>query len=484
MLNAVAIRSIWKNAFLPVLDFTNLMIGALLAYLIRYNFFDYRFQGIKQIYGWQYLQVSILMSFLGIVVFSFLGLYSFSNKPRFIQSGINILGGIFFVMMGLISFLYFSEFSRPAFSQSVAVSRFVVGIVGFTAFICVLLGRFIFVCFERFLYKAGIGTFQVIIVGENLPSINANLQKRPEISKIHYYPNLLNNNLVEIASLAGKKVVAEIYLISPEKYSQSEMELSTIAEKTNTRFIFSTLGLEYFDAYKLQPIQIGNIFYFEMIHTAISGWQIVLKRLFDLVLSVVFVLIFSPIYLLIAILIKLDSKGPIFYASERVNTDGSIFKMYKFRRLKWEYCTNESDPNGKIALEFEQNLIKSQGEIADRGALYKIKNDERVTTMGKFLEKTSLDELPQFFNVIIGNLSLVGPRAHQPREVKKYSPHHYKVLNIKPGITGLAQTKGRSDLHFEDEVKWDTYYVHNWSFFLDIQILIKTPIVLITGHKR
>ena len=141
-------------------------------------------------------------------------------------------------------------------------------------------------------------------------------------------------------------------------------------------------------------------------------------------------------------------------------------------------CTSELDPKAKKALEYEQELIKKGGKAADRGALYKIKDDPRMTQVGKFLEQTSLDELPQFFNVIIGNLSLVGPRAHQPREVKKYTKSQYKVLNIKPGITGFAQINGRSDLSFDQEVEYDTWYVENWNFWLDIIILIKTPLII------
>ncbi|NJL97059.1 sugar transferase [Candidatus Gracilibacteria bacterium] len=116
--------------------------------------------------------------------------------------------------------------------------------------------------------------------------------------------------------------------------------------------------------------------------------------------------------------------------------------------------------------------------------MYKLADDPRMTRVGKFLEKTSLDELPQFFNVMKGDMSIVGPRPHQPREVKKYRDEHFKVLNIKPGITGMAQVNGRSDLTFEKEVFYDKYYVEHWSFWLDLWIIVKTPFVILFKRQK
>ena len=134
-------------------------------------------------------------------------------------------------------------------------------------------------------------------------------------------------------------------------------------------------------------------------------------------------------------------------------------------------------------LEYEKKLIAQKSKR--QGPLYKILNDPRRTKVGRFMEKTSLDELPQLFKVVIGNMSLVGPRPHQAREVAKYAGYQKHVLDIKPGLTGLAQISGRSDLSFEDEVKLDTYYIENWSLKLDLWIMLKTPFVVLTKkHKN
>ena len=156
--------------------------------------------------------------------------------------------------------------------------------------------------------------------------------------------------------------------------------------------------------------------------------------------------------------------------------DGKLFPVYKFRYMKKELCTDPHTEEGKKALEYENKLI-AENSIR-KGPLYKIKNDPRKTRVGAFIEKYSIDELPQLFNVLQGDMSLVGPRPHQKREIEKYNEYHRRLLTIKPGITGMAQISGRSDLQFEDEYKLDVFYIENWSLLLDIQICLKTVLVL------
>ena len=134
-----------------------------------------------------------------------------------------------------------------------------------------------------------------------------------------------------------------------------------------------------------------------------------------------------------------------------------------------------------IEVDFEKKLITEQN--TKTGPVYKIGQDPRITAVGKFIRRWSIDELPQFFNVFIGNMSMVGPRPHQPREVEQYQRHHKKVLAIKPGISGVAQISGRSDLTFEEEVKLDTYYIENWSLLFDIGIILRTPLAILRQRK-
>ncbi len=165
------------------------------------------------------------------------------------------------------------------------------------------------------------------------------------------------------------------------------------------------------------------------------------------------------------------------YQNERVGPRG-IFETFKFRTMYVEYSTGPRY-GGKTAEALEEKLIRQKN--IKRGPVYKIPDDPRVTPLGKFLRRTSLDEIPQFLNVLRGEMSVVGPRPHQPREVAKYKRGHRKLLLVKPGITGMAQVSGRSDLGFEEEANLDIYYIENWSLWLDLAIIFKTIGVVFRG---
>ncbi len=188
------------------------------------------------------------------------------------------------------------------------------------------------------------------------------------------------------------------------------------------------------------------------------------KRLFDLMVSSLLLVLGLPFFVLLAVLVKLDSPGPVFYHSKRYGRRGKIFHMYKFRSM----VANADDL---------LSHLKEQNE-AD-GPIFKIKKDPRVTAFGVFLRKYSLDELPQIINVVKGDMSLVGPRPLPIDQIEKEDLQQLKRLEIRPGITGLWQIRGRSDLSFVRLVKWDVWYINNWSFALDFYILVQTlPVVL------
>jgi lipopolysaccharide/colanic/teichoic acid biosynthesis glycosyltransferase len=221
----------------------------------------------------------------------------------------------------------------------------------------------------------------------------------------------------------------------------------------------------------------------EIKNTSLDGWGKILKRIFDIVGAIVGIIIFGIPMLLATIAVWLDSGFPIIFKNERVGHKGG-FDLYKFRYMKNKYCHGKqySEEHNKKALRFLEKLIEKQS--IKKGPLYKIKNDPRKTKVGTFLEKYSVDELPQFFNVLKGEMSLVGPRPHQPLEVEKYQDYAKRVLTIKPGITGMAQVSGRSDLSFEDEVRLDIFYIENWSMWGDIVIILKTIPALLWSRKN
>ena len=207
----------------------------------------------------------------------------------------------------------------------------------------------------------------------------------------------------------------------------------------------------------------------ELKRTPLEGWNKVIKRMVDFIGAIFGIILFSPVFILSAILIKLDSRGPVIVRLKRISL-GREFYLYKFRSMV------------ENAHEIKSQLLK-YNEREGAGPLFKMKNDPRITRVGGYLRKFRMDELPQFFNVLKGDMSMVGPRPHEPEEIAKYQKHHKKLLTIKAGITGMAQVSGSSDLPFEDEVKLDTYYIENWSLFLDFKILLKTVFILFTDRS-
>ena len=188
-----------------------------------------------------------------------------------------------------------------------------------------------------------------------------------------------------------------------------------------------------------------------------------LKKFFDLLFSLLFLIFSFPLFLIISLLIKLSSRGPIFFLQERIGKNNIPFKCIKFRTMY-----PEAKDIMKNILMKDKNLKKEFEET------YKLKNDPRITVIGKLLRKTSLDELPQFINVLKGEMSIIGPRPIVKDEKKKYGKNLKKVLSIKPGITGLWQVSGRNNLTYKKRIMLDLNYVRNYNLLLDIRILIRT----------
>ncbi|TFE22636.1 sugar transferase [Cohnella luojiensis] len=194
--------------------------------------------------------------------------------------------------------------------------------------------------------------------------------------------------------------------------------------------------------------------------TSDQRMYIIVKRIVDILISAGGILLYLPVFIVIAILIKLeDTKGTIFFKQVRVGKNGKPFNIYKIRSM----VPNAEELLPELA---EKNEVK--------GAMFKIKDDPRVTRLGKFIRKTSIDEFPQLWNVLKGDMSLVGPRPSLPREVEQYSLYDSQRLVVTPGCTGLWQVSGRNELHFKDMVELDLYYIQRRNLFFDIKLILKT----------
>ncbi|CAI2649684.1 sugar transferase [Apilactobacillus kunkeei] len=199
-----------------------------------------------------------------------------------------------------------------------------------------------------------------------------------------------------------------------------------------------------------------------------SNFYLTVKRLFDIAASLFALLITLPLTLVVSLCIYLDDRGPIFYTQERIGKDGQPFRIYKFRSM----CQNADDKKKELT---EQNEVK--------GAMFKMSNDPRVTRVGCFIRRHSIDELPQLINVLLGSMTVVGPRPPLPEEVDQYSQRDKERLKVKPGCTGLWQVSGRNSLDFDEMVELDIDYIEHASLLLDMKICFKTVWIMIYPNE-
>lgn len=229
---------------------------------------------------------------------------------------------------------------------------------------------------------------------------------------------------------------------------------------------------------KTEVDQIGALPMIKLFREPLSDFARGTKRVSDLLVASMALVLLFPLWLLIALLIKIDSRGPIFYRQERVGMDGRIFLVYKFRTMR-------TDADSEIHREYQKKFIAGHAEanVGDvNKPAYKLRDDPRITRVGRWLRRFSLDEAPQLFNVLRGDMSVVGPRPPIPYEVEAYELWHRKRLDMKPGVTGLWQVSGRNRLSFEEMVKLDLFYIENWSLLFDLKIILRTVLVLIRGE--
>ena len=205
----------------------------------------------------------------------------------------------------------------------------------------------------------------------------------------------------------------------------------------------------------------------------------VVKRAIDVVSSALLLIVLAPVFGIIALAIKLTSKGPVLFKQDRLGRFGAGFKILKFRTM---YTNNDPKTHRDFVQQFIAGKTEKENEGQAEATVYKLTNDPRVTPVGRFLRKTSLDEFPQFWNVLCGEMSLVGPRPPVPYEFEIYDYwHRRRVLEVKPGVTGLWQVSGRSRTCFDDMVRLDLQYSQSWSLWLDVKILLATPRAVLTG---
>ncbi len=268
----------------------------------------------------------------------------------------------------------------------------------------------------------------------------------------------------ELEDIIRNKEVDQIYFM--QKSNESISEIQEYIDICMEMGVTVKVVIDSGDSYFMQKTNsfVSSIGTYPVVtyHTiTLNNYEQMMKRAMDIIISIVAIIIASPIMLITAIAVKLDSPGPVIFAQKRVGQNGRTFKLYKFRSMY-------------IDAEERKKDLLAQNEIQG-GVMFKMKNDPRVTKVGKFIRKTSIDELPQLFNVLKGSMSLVGTRPPTLDEVAKYKKGQWRRISIKPGITGMWQVSGRSNIDdFDKIVELDLQYIDNWTIWMDIKILFKT----------
>lgn len=465
------------NAVQVPIDFLMIFLAAVSAYSIRHIPEVYKALELKpKLYNYpfeSYMKIVLMVAPFFILIYALEGLYDIRATRKFWQEAMKVF---FATTIGLFIIIVAIFLKREWFS-----SRFIILAAWLIAVAYVVVARYLIQLIQKWLLRSrGIGVHKLLLVGRNkkIDTIFKIIKQRQNLG-YRVVEQIDSPHLKAIKQIKEEEGIDEIILCEPSVTDDEQEKLIDYCAINNItyKYIPTTLQTSRFDVGVLngEPL-------IEVKHTPLEGWGNIGKSFFDIIFSVCGIILTSPIMLITAFAIKLDSRGPVIYKNERIGNDGKKFFVYKFRYMKWEYCVTKKNGNLKNALEIERELIKKQS--VRKGPLYKIKSDPRKTRVGRIIEKYSIDELPQFFNVLFGSMSVIGPRPHQAREVEKYMDYHRRLLTIKPGVTGMAQISGRSDLDFEDEYKLDLFYIENWSLWLDIQICVKTAGVLFRRRKN
>jgi exopolysaccharide biosynthesis polyprenyl glycosylphosphotransferase len=464
------------SAFQVPIDYFMLVLAGLVAFYLRRSQTVQEFQPLLYEFSIrEYLQVLLVAAAFFVVIFAIEGLYRIQSNKSKVMELYQVSRAILIGFMGIVLIL----FLEPDWFSS----RFVILTSAFLAIFFVSLARYSLRSFQAYLMiKKGIGVRRLLLIGENdfVNSLKKKIKNKIQKGYVLVdHQKEIDFKRINLLQKQGK--IDEVIETNPKINKKDLFELKEFCIRNRIVFKYiptliqtSNFNLEVFNGEPL--IEVKN--------TPLDGWGKILKRGFDITGSLMGIILFGPLMLIVAIVTWFESGSPVIYFNRRVNHKGGEFDLYKFRYMKKEYSHGKqfSATHNKKALKFLDDLIKKQS--IKKGPLYKIKNDPRKTKSGAFIEKLSLDEFPQFFNVLKGEMSLVGPRPHQLMEVEKYKDYQKRVLTIKPGITGLAQISGRSDLSFEQEVKLDIYYIENWSLWKDIRIIYRTIPTLIKKRKN
>jgi exopolysaccharide biosynthesis polyprenyl glycosylphosphotransferase len=428
----------------------------------------------------EYISLIAKLSAVLIGIFAINNMYSLKITNK---TSKEILKVLFLTSAWIMIIIAYFFLTRELF-----FSRLVLGYGWIATIILISSGRVGIKILQNLLTKIGIGQRRVLFLSlnEKTAGLLEEFEKNPHYNVIGCLRRKKDPETTTCCKILGatddfKKIIDEYKIeeVVQTQYNLGGKEAPEILEFCRSRQIQYHFipDLVQIHQKNIDVATIGGIPLITLRPTPLEGWGKVWKRLFDITGAGLGLIAVSPVFLIISIIIKLeDPKSTILFRYlddgtqvKRVGQYAKLFNFYKFRTMK----------PGTHNLRYTELADKNTRD----GPLVKIENDPRITRIGNFIRRTDLDELPQLWNVLKGEMSLVGPRPHLPEEVAKYDEHNRFVFTIKPGITGLAQISGRSDLSFKEEMKLDSYYIENWSLLLDIRIILKTFWAIVGDRK-
>ncbi len=452
-------------------DFLMLILAGITAFYLRFELGELR----PIIYAMslsEFLKVLFLISPGLLLMLASAGLYNLKGTRRISSELLKIILAISSGLL-LVVILFF-------FNQQVFPSRLIVLFTWILTIVLISFGRIVLRAVQVRLLRKGIGLHRlVIIVPETSMDLISQIERRKELGyKIvaKLQSNLPVEQLLTELNRVQKEFGIDELLQADSMLDQDTSEsLLKFCRDYSIRYNFVPNLFETATS-NISVETISGIPIIVLKRTPLEGWGRVIKRLMDIVISAFGLIILSPVFLIVSIIIKINSRGPVFFHQLRAAGLGQ-FECYKFRTMYYEMSEGTASGD-KLREELEKHNAR-------QGHFVKIKNDPRVTPVGRFLRKTKLDEMPQLWHILVGQMSLVGPRVHMVKEVDHFRNEYKHLFVLKPGATGLTQITQASDkpeLSFEEEIQLDAFYIENWSIWLDLYIIFKTFLILL-GRK-
>ena len=451
------------NVALVPLDFIMLVFAGAIAYAVRTRILDaYRsVQFGVDLPIERYMSTVAVVAGIFILVYAMSGLYVLRTTRRFVEEGFRVAVASSAGLMVVIIYMFLR--AELFNSRFLVLGAWALGIV------FVVLGRLLVRRLQSVLVsRYDIGTHRVLVIGDD--ELTQTLVSQMNLDKgagWRVVKQLAHPEISEVRSAVGNPGVDEVILANPNYPADRVIQLVEFCNENHISFrfvpnLYQTLTKNFsIDTYTGVP-------FVELRRTPLDGWGRVFKRGIDVVGSFFGLIVLLPLFAVTALAIKWETEGPVFVWQERISR-GKPFQLIKFRSM----------------INHAENFRAQLEQYNDRKGtpFFKMRHDPRVTRLGKFLRKYRIDELPQLWNVLRGDMSLIGPRPHESFEIAQYEAKHRRVLAIKAGISGLAQVSGSSDLSFEKEVALDTLYIENWTLGQDLKILIMTLLKLVRDRS-